>query len=301
MLSNDKDGELNDQALSCLRLPAFNVVKKSENTIVLETEDNFIKIYQENEEDPRCLFKQIVLSAFADEHKKMGIEWEFETHQNDTGGVCFVERREKLHVLTKSDATLEHAIKMSAKVTRQVERKLGFPQLTAQVSQKMNIDSFTRACLARHSLASLDDYASKDGKIISLGTSNMFLALINDNDEHRWLSSLPQIVEQVVLKCGNFIFAPKNMFENEDEIAGKLLKPVSRWWCFSEDISGIEEVRNSLFNSMEEMFSANVRILSSKTSQPVRVENDFHEERFLDACRRLSCVDAQGKEKVLEG
>lgn len=278
------------QALSCLKLPTFEVVKETKNTVVLETTSNFIKVHLVDAQDPRIEFRHIVLSAFAEEYRQMGIDWEVQFVTDDVFGALIVERREKLQVLTEADATVGKALKSVAKTTRKVERKLGFPKLTAQVAQMLGVDSLSKIIIARNTESTIDDFAMKNGQIVSLGSSELFLATIN-NDE--WASNLPQVVGKVSLNCGAFIFAPDNMFDDREDVAGTLFRSISMWWCFSLDVAGVLDARKQHFKSMEKMFSTNAKILHSKKPEHVATESDFNSEGYLEWCRQLSL--ASGK------
>ena len=277
------------QALSCLKLPAFEVVKETKGTVVLETNNEFIKVHLVDAQDPRIEFRHIVLSAFAEEYRQMGIDWEVQFVTDDVFGALIVERREKLQVLTEADATVGKAFKSVAKTTRKVERKLGFPKLTAQVAQMLGVDSLSKIIIARNAESTIDDFAMKNGQVVSLGSSELFLATIN-NDE--WASNLPQVVGKVTLNCGDFIFAPDNMFDDREDVAGTLFRSIAMWWCFSLDVAGVLDARKQHFKSMKKMFSTNAKILCSKKPEHVATECDFNSEGYLEWCRQLSFASA---------
>ena len=273
------------QTLACLNLPAFDVVKETDTTVVLETSRQFVKVHLVDGGDPRIDFRTIVLAAFAEEYRRMGIAWDVEVVNDDVYGTMIIERREKLQVLSDADTSIDEAFRSASKTTRRVERKLGFAKLTAQVLQMFGIDSLSRIIIARNAEASVEDFASKNGNVVSLGSSELFLATINNND---WASNLPQVVGKVSLNCGDFIFAPDNMFDNREDVAGTLFRSTSRWWCFSLDVSGVLEARNQHFQSMEKMFSTNAAILNSRLPEPVITEKDFSSVGYLDRCRQLT-------------
>lgn len=263
-----------EKLISALGLTSYEIVKQSSCCVVVETPEHFYNIRRFDSDNPTIDFERVVSKAFAEEYAQMGIDWSFEELVFG-GSLYFVERREKLRVLTPKDCSLEQAINKSSKVSRKIERELGFGHLVAQVRQELQMCEVSCACVARKINPKHDDFALIDGHIICFSNQNRFLAL--GNSEGFWERDRNDIVKLVHLKIGNFYLASKNECSHN---ANNCLTCFGEWWLYSESVG--EELlmqREKNFQELEEMNSANLKILVSKKTGDCFNESHQKDER----------------------
>ena len=172
--------------------------------------------------------------------------------------------------LTPSDCSLEHAIANASKFTRRVERKLGFPQLTAQARQRFGVDLVEKVCIVKDGVPDYSDFAIFENTIVPCVTSNYFLALIDSSG--KWNFSCKADAFRVKLKCGDFIFSPKEILKDSTELAMKLLDTKSKWWLFPVDEGEkIISDREKMASELRKMNAVNMKILTTK--KPISVQS----------------------------
>lgn len=258
-----------------LGLSSFDVVKKSAKCVIVETSDYFYKVLSIDFTDPSAYFQNLLNEAYALEYKKNGLDWSYFVCK-DKQKTYAVEKREKLKVLRPGEVSLEAAVNSAYSLTRNVERRLGFPQLTSQVRQAFGYDSVERVCVARDAEESYDDFAWFGKDVVELGTSNRFLALIGSGNRfHRHHSA----VVNVQLKGLNCYFAPMDIQKEYDKIAENLYLSLTKWWIYSEQFGKrLVAERRHASSDLAKINSTNVKILTTKQLLPVRSREDQKEE-----------------------
>lgn len=260
----------------------YRIIKNQNGCMVVETHECFYKIREVNKADPVSNFEQIVYETIAQEHRKMGLKWECFT-VSECEKLFIVQRRQKLELLRDNKCAVRDAIKRSSIILRKVERALGFSQLVSQVNQVLNCDELVNIHLARAACPSLDDFAKKGDDFIMLGDSGFFLAMVNCNA--RWEYNSHQFVSRVSLECGDYYFAPRNIFEKTVHVAGTLMEPVSKWWLFPIEVGDLVGARNSYFSKLADMFSKNLKILATKQFLPAETAEDFKNYNMLTSSK----------------
>ena len=264
-----------DESLKFLSLPSFKVVKKTNTCFVIETAAHFYKVTLIDSQDPRVPFQHVLSKAYAEEFNRMGLDWTYSICR-DGSKTYAVERREKLKVLRCGHISLENAARRASTVTRRVERKLGFPQLTSQVRQVLGYDSIERICVARDAETTHENFAMFEDEVIELGTSNRFLALIGNGGKfHRHHSS----VVHVKLKGNGYYFAPQDLCEEHHRFAEELYRLMPKWWLYSEQFGEkLVSERQKTCVDLANINSMNVKILTLKEPLPVRSREDHKQD-----------------------
>lgn len=255
------------ELISRLGLQDFEIVKNENECITLESPDYFYKMRRFDSEDPTIYFECILGQAFAEEYRRLGIDWKFcEVSLDD--GFWAVEVREKLDVLNPGQFSLQEALLQSAKVTRTVERKLGFPNLTAQIRQEAKFDDVDRIYILRYAKPQFHDFAIKSGLIVCLGSSNRFLAL-SDRDGN-WKHSKQGITREVSLNCQKCFFSGKNESSIEQKLGKFQISNNGFWWIFSHEVgTKMSSDRDRALLQVQKMNLVNLKILTKKQAFPV--------------------------------
>lgn len=260
--------------ISTLGLKGHKDVKQTQSCIEIETAEHLYNIRKFDSNETTIDFERVLSEALAEEYVQMGIDWNFEELDFD-GHSYFVERREKLKGLTSNECSLEEALVESSKAERDVERKLGFPHLVAQVRQELKMNEVSCACVARRTKLDYEDFAVKDGHVICLSNQNHFLAL--GNSEGLWQRGYDDIIKLVHLNNRKFYFAAK---DEGNHIADNCLICFGEWWLFSESVGeGFLRQRVRNFQKLEEMNAANLKILASKQTGEIRFKTHEKEKR----------------------
>lgn len=266
------------------------VVKSSEECCVFETNDHYVKIREFQEFDPCVHFESLVNETLSEVIRSFGIEWDFSVVKNCNGRHYYVWKSEKLEVFDPTTSSLQAAFTESSKIIDKVERNLGFPSLTAQVKQQMNVESVARICLARNSEIALDDFAKKGEVVVPLGNSGMFISIVDCRDQ--WKYEIRNSIIKVTLPEGAFYFASKHSFDGGRGFAGMLYHPTPEWWLFPAELYDLQEIGQSLNKDVQELFSDNMSVLFSKNRKPLRTCLDFARDDYIKLESSLTSSDS---------
>ena len=249
----------------------FNVIKKTEDCVVVDCGNFVYKIKEMDFDDPLIIFETVVVQAFGAEYKQMGIDWEL---SNVTiGGNSFrVEKRQKLKVLDSSEMGFEEAVQKSSNLRRRVEKQLEFPRLFAQIHSVKGFEDFTKLILAREHATDLSDFAIFEDQVVIIGESNWFLGLLNRDS--KWSTAETQRVVPVELKYGDFYFAAQRLFKRTSAI-GSALQSSLKWWLFSREVGDLDVFRKHMFNELEAMATNNLKVLATKNPKVLKSKKDF--------------------------
>lgn len=247
------------------------VVKESDCSLVAETSDWIYKYKEIDVHNPRTFFKVIVARGFAKEYQDLGIDWDISFVENN-GRKFQVERRQKLEVLNPEDISIEEAFKASSVVRKKVEKRLEFPRLFAQIHSSEGFKSFSKLVLGLSHRNEISDFAVFGNQVIVLGESSMFLALLDEDGE--WQTTPSQRVVPVSLKSGEFWFADYNLFARKNAL-GSCLTDCLKWWLFPKNVGDIGQLRDQLYKELENMFTSNLKVLTTKEPRESKTRSDF--------------------------
>lgn len=260
----------------------FNIVKRGENSIVIEGKNHFYKICAINEPDQTYHFELLINATFAKEYRKLGLDWEIHSERiNDH--LFTIERREKLTVAKSSDYKIEDLQRRSSEIKARVEQKLELALSLAQIRQTGKFQNINSIVLARDSNEQLDDFAIYSDHIIQLGNSSWFLAPINNFNN--WDRLQFAFVEPISLSYGNYYFADYNIFNENRESVSSIYDITQKWWLFPTSVGDIYHTSEYLRTELEQMLKTNSKILVTKEKLNVKDRSNFG--IMKDECERL--------------
>ncbi len=275
------------ELLSYLKIESFDVIKNNNNCVTIETRDYFYKIRKFALGDPTAYFEHILGLAFADEYRRLGLEWEYLKMTLNCDSYA-IEKREKLKVLTQEECSIQEALLESSKVTRIVEKKLGFPHLVAQVRQEIKFEDVERIYVLRDAKPSHEDFAIKNGKIFALGSLNRFLGLSDMNGN--WKNCKQNFAKPVNLLRVKCCFASKNAFKHRNNSNRFHLLSDGFWWIFSgENGAEIMRKRQEDILCLQKMNETNLEILTKGHACPVMSVDS------IDIVSHDDCLKNNGK------
>lgn len=250
----------------------YRVVKKSPKCVVLESDSYYYKIHQIEAENPIQFFEMIVIETFAEEFRRIGLDWE--VFREQFGGVqVLTEKRQKLELLSEEKIEFSDAMKKVSEITVSVEKKLGLPLLTAQIRQNGKFQNVKNVVLARDCEETVDDFAIFGDDVIPLGNSNLFLALVGFSGN--WERFNFSTVEEVALPRGDFYFANQNIFKEVDQAISSVFEVTPKWWLFPLSAGNVIETTDRLRDELKEMLRTNSKILATKKKITVKEQSQF--------------------------
>ena len=266
-----------EEILATLNVEEFSVVKNENLCATLETPSYFFKIREFPTDDARVYFDCIIGEAFAEEYRRMGIEWEFLTKQLDDG-FYEIEKRQKLKFLAPTQFSLEEAVEECEKTTAKIERKLGFSDAVRQIRKEVKFKDVKRIFIRRNNDPSFDDYASLNGKNVCLGTSKRYLALADA--EGNLLKDKENMVKMVNLNFGKCCFSSLSATRG-DKKGRHHFSNDGRWWLFSEEVG--EKLISDYWegvSQLKEMNITNLKILTEQVAHSVYSKDENKAKEF---------------------
>ena len=258
---------LTDSVAAILNLDNYAVVKDA-RCLILETQNHFIRVQIRDLNDPCVGFEQVLANAYAEEFRSFGIDSEFIFEiQNDE--ILLIEKTQKLQILKPEDMSLGEAKRRASFVTKNVEMRLGFPELVAQCKQNLGIEQVERIRIARDAPLKFSGFANFEGKVIPVNNTRQFLAIMDASG--RWNSGVLSDCFQVDTNFGKFVFAPKKFPQSDDEFSLRLFESTSQWWLFPSEV-GEEYVNKRAIaeDDLSQMNEANLKILNDQKKCPVK-------------------------------
>ena len=250
----------------------FSIVKNEDNCFVAETQHCIYKIREISKDDPHKFFNDIINETFAEQYRKMGIEWKYfplsiEEHEYR------VQKREKLQVVKPQDLSFDEVLIKNSKIKRKTELKLRFPYLMSIIKKHPAFDRNLKIVIARDTDDDFSNYAYFKDEIISLGDSNYFLAFTGENG--CWNKNSVFALINLSLNDHKFAFAPYRTMNPESKI-DFYTGQASKWWLFPQvDDDGIITESKYFQDEIKLMFSTNQEIVSKKESKEVKTSNQF--------------------------
>ena len=273
----------------------FRVVKTKGACCVIESNDYFFKIRRIDLNDPCLTFEEKIRQAFAQEYRKMGIDWNCLMLEN-SGDYYSVQRRQKLVVLKNQGADLDHAMKIFSNIKHRVENKLEFPNLYSQVNRNHAFSKTKKIVLARISDDGAEDYAVFDGGVVSLGDSGWFIAFLNEADE--WDEELHYADVEVKLSYGDFYFTGLEVINQDRTAIGRLFDVINKWWLFPMSNFDITNTRSFLSEELKKMYNINLEMAVSKQLKDVKTNKDY--TNMLEESKRLQGYDNGNLPKMIK-
>lgn len=228
--------------------------KNYSNQVVIETQNYFFKIYQEDTRVGKFILR--VREELAKIYRNdFGVNWEIYTVEANNS-IFQIERREKLEVCTPDKVSFEEIILAWYKILLKLEENLFLdklvPQLIHRIPELYKI-KLVRDCINKH-----EDYAfTKNGNIILLDDADWFLGLIDK--KNNWLSIMYDVFNIVLPSCEAKL-VPLNIGEiTPTEIRNQ----IKRWTIIEDDILGIEKVYRDFYNVREKALSDNIKVLAT--------------------------------------
>lgn len=228
--------------------------KNYSNQVVIETQNYFFKIYQEDTRVGKFILR--VREELAKIYRNdFGVNWEIYTVEANNS-IFQIERREKLEVCTPDKVSFEEIILAWYKILLKLEENLFLdklvPQLIHRIPELYKI-KLVRDCINKH-----EDYAfTKNGNIILLDDADWFLGLIDK--KNNWLSIMYDVFNIVLPYCEAKL-VPLNIGEiTPTEIRNQ----IKRWTIIEDDILGIEKVYRDFYSVREKALSDNIKVLAT--------------------------------------
>ena len=253
-------------------------IKQTQDCVVLDSGECIIKIREIDNSDPQLVFEDIILHAFAQEYKKMGISWDISC-VNHEGRTYRIEKREKLHVLQESELSFEEILEKSYSLKLRVEKKLGFPRLLSYIRGNENFEHVRKFILMRDAKNDFSDYALYGNEIVFLGESKWFIAPVDYKGE--WIDSLNGQIVPVDVGYGKYFFARYNSFKSkhssgETRVAtSKAFEISPKWWLYDSVSGDIESAFNGLQDEYESLLSINAKLLTTKVKKDIKTEESL--------------------------
>ena len=261
--------------LDSLGISVFKTVKEDAIHAVLETPDHFIKICVIDECDHSSRFREVVNDAYAQEYRKLGIDWEHFIIK--VGSAHFsIERREKLRMLDETEMSIEEAIKKFSLITRRVERKLGFAGIFSQIMQNENFHDIRKLALINSREIDISDYVTDpSGYVVNLKTSGWFLALIGK--EGTWATKKTATFMPVKCMSHDFVFMPNgvNVECERTSIKNSISEVSQDWWLADIDVETIKNYWIKTEADVESYYSHNVSTLMKENPTKICVQDSF--------------------------
>ncbi len=251
---------------SLLGLNRFSVLDDKDN-VVLETQTNTYRIHTHWLSDPCVTFKKILLSAFADEYQKIGVDWRCYSMKKGEH-VLIIEEHENLISSKDAQISQEDARRRASIITRSVESNLGFHHLIAQLKQKFGINQVEYLRIAQDTLVEDLEFAVAGSNVIESDHSRPFLAIVDKSG--RWNCNIQADSFMVDTAFGKFVFAPKKVPQGETELALRLLESTTQWWLFPLEVGkDMIDERRTMIEKCKKMHSDNMKILTQNKDFPV--------------------------------
>lgn len=228
--------------------------KNYSNQVVIETQNYFFKIYQEDTHVGKFILR--VREELAKIYRNdFRVNWEIYTVEANNS-IFQIERREKLEVCTPDKVSFEEIILAWYKILLKLEENLFLdklvPQLIHRIPELYKI-KLVRDCINKH-----EDYAfTKNGNIILLDDADWFLGLIDK--KNNWLSIMYNVFNITLPYCEAKL-VPLNIGEiTPTEIRNQ----IKRWTIIEDDILGTEKVYKDFYNVREKALSDNIKVLAT--------------------------------------
>ena len=248
-----------------------SVVKASENCFVVETANYFYKVRRISSSDPRVVFNDVVMQAFASEYAQLGISWTYSSAKFE--GLDYrVQKRQKLQPCSTDPSQLKDVIVQAEKIKRRVESRLEFPRVMHKLKSYSGFEAVNKVVLARDRKQNVDDFAIFNGHTIILGDSCWFLALLNGSG--KWVKSVNNNFINLNLSYGTFNFAMYEIFE-ADYLIERVYESSPKWWMFESQSDADCNTFSHLQDEYEAMLTSNLSVLSKKVQVPVKTTKDY--------------------------
>lgn len=228
--------------------------KNYSNQVVIETQNYFFKIYQEDIHVGKFILR--VREELAKIYRNdFGLNWEIYTVEANNS-IFQIERREKLEVCTPDKVSFEEIILAWYKILLKLEENLFLdklvPQLIHRIPELYKI-KLVRDCINKH-----EDYAfTKNGNIILLDDADWFLGLIDK--KNNWLSIMYNVFS-ITLPYYEAKLVPLDIGEITPT---EIRNPIKRWIIIEDDILGTEKVYKDFYNIREKALSDNIKVLAT--------------------------------------
>ena len=243
----------------------LKLANAKDDHIIFEGCDFFYKVNIFNKEcsiSSMYDFYLIVLQAFAEEYKKLGLDWSI-TRTSTEKNKYIIERREKIEVCDPNRISYEDVIKNNAITKQKVYKKLQFPYLLSEIVQFEGNESVSKIVLARFCEEDVTDFGIYKNRVIQFGNSGMFLALYKEGG--KTLHSPNFSIFPIALDYGTFCFAPRYKVSASSYIT-RVNTPETKWWLYDDQL--LKEIQSDILNYEKYnkvSFSKNIEIASSKS------------------------------------
>lgn len=235
--------------------------------LILKTDDRDFRVQVLDEMDPAAPFEQILRKAFASELQSLGVDCTCISFVFN-GQFFIAEEMEKLKEINSDDCSLDEAIKSASIVTRNVEKRLMFPQIVAQLKQRLGIEQVQDLKIASDLKLELSDFALIDNQVIPINTKNQFLAIIDGSNS--WGHGFTSDCFVVDTKLGNFMFGPKRICRDATELTLRFWETLDKWWLFPLEFGkDLLRRREEEAQSLGLMHETNVKIMARGETFPV--------------------------------
>ena len=252
---------INTLAIS-LGLEQFSIVSNKNSHVVLQTPNFFYKIRKFAAGDPTAFFARLIINAYAEQYKKIGLTWACRSHYTNSAEFL-VEKRDKIKPISTKKCSLEDALKISSNFTEQVERDLGFVQLVAQVKSRLGVDNIEKVKLTRQSKTTLQDFGIFNNKCIVFPCDTYRLTLPSDStcsDQQIFPDTF-----RVTIKAGEFYFGPSDFSLYDKKLGNGMFLNNKQWCLYDLDYGKEMYKKRSLCVQQRKLMNAqNLELLSTK-------------------------------------